>query len=172
MIQLQKFPNHQILLLAIILLVIILMSLSSLEIKTALVSLQFISTNSVRNKFESLADLASANLDVLTSSQSQNLSLKDFQKITALTVQKMVQGFSYVRKDIPAKFIKGITVSNSFEGLFIELNLRNKKWLLGRLHNVHRDNIISHLGTISNVLDKLCKGYENLILLGYFCVKT
>ena len=47
------------------------MSLSSLEIKTALVSLQFISTNSVRNKFESLADLVITNLDVLTISETK-----------------------------------------------------------------------------------------------------
>ena len=32
----------------------------------------------------------------------------------------------YVREHIPTKCIKGITVSNSFEGLFTELNLKNK----------------------------------------------
>ena len=78
----------------------------------------------------------------------------------------------YVREDIPAKYIKGITVSNSFEGLFIELNLRNKKWLLGCSYNAHIDKTISHLNTISNVLDKVCTDYENLILLGDFNGET
>ena len=59
-----------------------------------------------------------------------------------------------------------------FECLFAELNLRNKKWLFGCLYNAHRDKIISHFDTISNVLDKVCADYENLILLSDFNVET
>ena len=32
----------------------------------------------------------------------------------------------YVREDIPSKLIE---ISNSVEGIFIELNLRQKRWL-------------------------------------------
>ena len=37
----------------------------------------------------------------------------------------------HVREDIPTNYTKWIRVRNSFEGLLVELNLRNKKWLLG-----------------------------------------
>ena len=81
-----------------------------------------ININLVRNKFESLVDLASPNLDVLMTSETktdERFPWRDFLYLL------------YVREEIPRKCIKGITVSDSFDGLFIELSLRNKKWLLG-----------------------------------------
>ena len=69
---------------------------------------------------------------------------------TFLESQVIIKGFSepfrldrrvngreillYVQ-DIPTECIKGSTVSNSFEGLFAELNLRNKKWFLRCSYN-------------------------------------
>ena len=47
----------------------------------------------------------------------------------------------YIREDIPCKYIKQITLNNSFERFFVELNLRSKKWLLGSLYNHHKENI-------------------------------
>ena len=32
-----------------------------------------------------------------------------------------------IREDIPCKYIKKITLNNSFEGFFVEINLRSKK---------------------------------------------
>ena len=72
----------------------------------------------------------------------------------------------------PTKCIKWITVTNSFESLFTELNLRNVNWLLGCSYNSHKDKTISHLNTIDNVLDKVCTDAENFILLGDFNVAT
>ena len=46
-----------------------------------------------------------------------------------------------------------------------EINLRSKKWLLRCSYNHHKENIASHLNSISAVLDKLCTDYENIILL-------
>ena len=77
----------------------------------------------------------------------------------------------HVREDIPTNYTKWIRVRNSFEGLFVELNLRNKKWLLRCSYKTQRDNIISHLNIISNALDKVCTDYEYLILLDGFHLK-
>ena len=78
----------------------------------------------------------------------------------------------YIRQDIPSKYIKKITVNESFEGFFVELNLRSKKWLLGCSYNPHKEKIISHLNNLSTALDKLCTNYENIILLGDFNVEV
>ena len=78
----------------------------------------------------------------------------------------------YIREDIPCKYIKQITLNNSFEGFFVELNLRSKKWLLGSSYNHHKENIASHLTNVSVALDKLCADYENIILLGDFNVEV
>ena len=59
-----------------------------------------------------------------------------------------------------------------FEGFFVELNLRSKKWLLGCSYNPHKENIASHLSNVSAALDKLCADYGNIILLGDFNVEV
>ena len=46
--------------------------------------------------------------------------------------------------------------------------MRSKKWLLGCSYNHHKENIASHLSNASAALDKLCRDYENIILLGDF----
>ena len=43
----------------------------------------------------------------------------------------------YIRQDIPSKYMKKITMSESFEGFFVKLNLRSKNWLLGCSYNPH-----------------------------------
>ena len=77
----------------------------------------------------------------------------------------------YIREDIPSKSIENVTIDKSFEGFFVELNLRSKKWLLGCSYNPHRDKIAPHLKNISTALDKLSSKYENIILLGDFNVE-
>ena len=74
----------------------------------------------------------------------------------------------YIREDIPCRNIKQITSNNSFEGFFIEFNLRSKKWLPRWSYNPHKQNIDYHLSNVSGALKKLCADYENIILLGQF----
>ena len=78
----------------------------------------------------------------------------------------------YIRDDTPCKYIKQITLNNSLEGFFVELNLRSKKWLLGSSYNHHKENIAFHLSNVSVALEKLCADYKKLILLGDFNVEV
>ena len=107
---------------------------------------------------------------------------------TFLESQFLIEGFSkpfrldrpakgggillYIREAIPCRYIKQIALNNSFEKFFVELNLRSKKWLLRRSYNHHKENIASHLSNASAALDKLCRDYENIILLGNFNVEV
>ena len=63
----------------------------------------------------------------------------------------------YIRENIPCRYIKQITLNNSFEGFLVNLNLRSKKWLLGCPYNHHKDNTASHLSNVIAALDKLYK---------------
>ena len=58
-----------------------------------------------------------------------------------------------------------VTFDESFEGFFIEINLKSKKWLLGCSYNPNRDKIAPHFRSISTALGKLSTDYENVILL-------
>ena len=78
----------------------------------------------------------------------------------------------YITENIPCTYMKQITLNNSFEGFFVELNLRSKKWPPECSYNHHKQNIASHLSSVSAALDKLCADYENIILLGNFNVEV
>ena len=56
--------------------------------------------------------------------------------------------------------------------MFLDLNLRSKKWLLGCSYNPHKEKITFHLSKLNTALDKLCRDYENIILLGDFNVEV
>ena len=54
--------------------------------------------------------------------------------------------------------------------MFIEINLRKKKWLLSVSYNPHKSLIEKHLQAIGKNL--LCSGrYENFLIMGNFNVK-
>ena len=140
-----------------------------------------ININSIRNKFEPLVRLIDNSIDVLMVSETKlDNSFPDSQFLiegfsTPYRLDRTAKGggiLLYVREDIPSKTLKGIKVDESFEGFFIELNLRSKKWLLGCSYNPHRDKITSHLRNISSALDKLSADYENIILLGDFNIQV
>ena len=73
----------------------------------------------------------------------------------------------FVREDIPCKIIK-TDCDADFEGIFVEINLRKKKWLLCCSYNPHKSNITNHLKNVCKSLDKLNSTYDNLVLLGDF----
>ena len=58
-----------------------------------------------------------------------------------------------------------------FEGIFLEINLRKKEWLLCCSYNPHKSNIANHPKNICKTLDKLSATCNNLILLGNFNVE-
>ena len=70
-----------------------------------------------------------------------------------------------VREDIPCKIIK-TDCDTDFEGIFVEINLRKKKWLFS--YSPHKSNIANHLKNTCKTLDKLNSTYDNLALLGDF----
>ena len=130
--------------------------------------------NSIRNKFESLKEIVSTNVDILLICETKLDS--SFPK-----AQFHIQGFGepyrfdrngkgggillYIRDDIPSKLIES---KMTIEGLFVEINLRKKKWLLCCSYNPKKSLISNHLKEIGNNLDLLSSKYDNYLLMGDF----
>ena len=72
-----------------------------------------------------------------------------------------------VREDIPFKIIK-TDCDADIEGIFVEINLRKKKWLFCCSYNPRKSNIANHLKNICKILDELNATYDNFVLPGYF----
>ena len=71
-----------------------------------------------------------------------------------------------VREDIPSTLAEAET--RPVEGFYIELNLRNDKWLLNCSYNPHKNNIGNHLKMLSYFLDSHSSTNEKVLILGDF----
>ena len=71
----------------------------------------------------------------------------------------------YIRDDIPSKLIES---KMTIEDLFVEINLRKKKWLLCCSYNPKKSLISNHLQEIGNNLDLLSSIFDNYLLMGDF----
>ena len=74
----------------------------------------------------------------------------------------------YVREDIPCKILNEYSSEKAIENLFVEINLRSKKWLLSCSYNPNVNLIADHLQSISRGLDFYSSKYDNFIILGDF----
>ena len=72
----------------------------------------------------------------------------------------------FIRNDIPAKVVS--TDDRPIESFYVELNFRNKKWLLNCSYNPKHTSVESHLDSLSKSIDSLSSKYDNFILLGDF----
>ena len=72
----------------------------------------------------------------------------------------------YFKNNIITKSLK--TIKLSIEAIFIEMNLRSKKWLLCFTYNPNKSLLERHLNQIQAQLVIFCKNYEHLRILGDF----
>ena len=132
--------------------------------------------NSFRNKFETLKSMIQGYVDIFVISETKiNESFPSDQfKIngyfTPLRVDRNMTGGSliiYIRSDIPHKILT-TKLPNDVEGLFIEFNLRNKKWILFAGYNPKKERISHFLNNIDTSLEKFIQTFNNLLLIGDF----
>ena len=74
----------------------------------------------------------------------------------------------FVREDIPSNLLT--SKEKPIESFYVELNLRNSKWLVNCSYNPHRNNISDHLDRLSKSLEVFSSTYGKLLLLGDFNV--
>ena len=72
----------------------------------------------------------------------------------------------YIREDTPSRLLTEYKPPENVECLFVEINIRRKKWLLCCSYNPHKSNISNHLQYLNKGLDVYIKHYDNLLILG------
>ena len=131
--------------------------------------------NSITNKFHFLESEASKHLDILLISERK--TDESFP-----SAQFLLDGFSrpyrldrctnggqillYVRDDISSCLLTEYKLQDNTECLFIEINIRKKKWLFCCSCNPNKNNISKHLHCLSKGLDICISQYDNIMLLG------
>ena len=131
--------------------------------------------NSLRNKFEFLFEVTRGKVDILMISETkidESFPLGQF-KVNGFNapfrLDRNINGggiMLFVRKDIPAKLIASETPP--VEGLYVEVKLRKKKWLISCSCNPNKSMICQHMEQLAKSMDLYSTTYENFIFLGDF----
>ena len=118
--------------------------------------------NSIRNKFYFLESEASKHLDILLISEtkidesfpSAQFLLDGFSRPYKLDRCANGGGILLsVRDDISSCLLKEYKLQNNIECLFIEINIRKRKWFFCCSYNPNKSNISKHLHCLSKGLD-------------------
>ena len=72
----------------------------------------------------------------------------------------------YIREDISSCLLTEYKPPEKVECLFVEINIRKKKWLLCSSYNSHKNNISNHHHHLNKGLDVYLKHCGNLLILG------
>ena len=136
--------------------------------------------NSIRNKFHFLESEASKHLGILLISETKI-------DVSFPSAQFLLDGFSrpyrldrfangggillYVRDGISSCLLTEYKLEDNTECLFIEINIRKKKWLFCCPCNLSK-NISKHLHCLSKGLDTYISQYDNIVLLGDLNVES
>ena len=113
--------------------------------------------NFIRNKFELLSVQIKGSVDVLMISETK---IDD----SFLVGQFLIDGFCAPYSS--AHLITGDI--NPIGSVYVELNLRNNKWLIDCSYNPHKSLIGNHLDAVSKTLDLHSSTFDKIILLPNF----
>ena len=133
--------------------------------------------NSLRNKFEALKAIVKDKVDILLVSETKldetfpknQFFIEGYSQPFRLDKSALSGGILiYIREDIPCKELKRHSLPNDIQGLFIEITLRKRKWILFGGYNPMKARISYFLDHVGKSLDKYLGDYDNLLLLGDF----
>ena len=131
--------------------------------------------NSIVRKFDSLKSVIASNIDVLVITESK---LDESFPTNMFDIEGYVLPFRqdtninsggvliYVKEGIPCRQLKTNGGIDNLNGIFLEINLRKRKWLLFGGYNNCKHNINNFLKNISPTLDHYMCKLDNFILVG------
>ena len=133
--------------------------------------------NSLPNKFSSLAEIISNNIDILVIEETKidesfpegQFLIPGYKKPYRKDRNRNGGGIIvYVREDIPSRKLDQFMLDDDIEGIFIEINLRKSKWLMLATYRPPSSSKSQYLNSIGNAVDFYSKTYKNVVLLGDF----
>ena len=126
--------------------------------------------NSIQNKFDFLCSKISPSLDLLLVSETKlddsfataQFLMSSFYK--PYRSDRCSNGGGFIL-EILSRLLTEYKPPKNVECLFVEINIRKKKWLLCCPYYAHKNNISNHLHHLNKDLDVYLKYYNNLLIL-------
>ena len=131
--------------------------------------------NFMAPKFEPLESLIKGNVDLLMVSETKvddtyptgQFKIEGYSKPIRLDRNRHGGGLIiFSRDDLACHELKSHELPSNVECTFLEMRIRQSKWLIVCGYNSHKNNISYFLGHVGRELDKYLPKYENLLLLG------
>ena len=136
-----------------------------------------ININSIRNKFETLASLVVYDIDILIISETK---INESFPLSRFIIDGLSMPYRrdrndhsgrilvYFRNKITAKFLKLENLPADIEAIFIEMNIKSKKWLFCGTYNPTKSLKENHLRQLQKQLESSSERYENFLIMGDF----
>ena len=131
-----------------------------------------ININSHRNKFELLSEKTKGNVNILVISETKineifpNSQLKIDGFSNPHRIDRNEKGGRIMllfREDLP---VKVLLVDKGNENCYAEVILKKTKWPINYSYNSTKNNISSHLESLSRNLDSCTSKFENILVIG------
>ena len=74
----------------------------------------------------------------------------------------------YFRNNITSKLLKIENLPSDIEAIFIEMNIKSKKWLVCCTYNPNKSLIENHLRQLQKQLEAFSERYEHFLIIGHF----
>ena len=129
--------------------------------------------NSISSKFEPLVDMVQENVDFLVVTESKlddtfplgQFQIEGFSRPIRLDRTRNGGGIIiFARDDLTCNELKPWVLYPELECTFLELRIRQTKWLLVIGYNPQKEKTGKFLEKVSQELDKLLPKYENLLM--------
>ena len=131
--------------------------------------------NSLRNKFESIADVIQGTFDIFLLSETkidESFPDKQFRlnnyKIFRKDRNRYGGGIMfYVNENLPCKSLT-TKIDNLTETIFLEVNVQSSKWLFVGCYKPPSQNEEFFISNLSKTINAFSTKYDNILLMGDF----
>ena len=136
-----------------------------------------ININSIRNKFETLPSVVVYDINILIISETK---IDESFPLSQFMIDELPMPYRrdrndhsggilvYFRNKITAKFLKLENLPTDIEAIFIEMNIKSKKWLFCCTCNPNKSLIENHQRQLQKQLASSSERHEHFLIMGYF----
>ena len=133
--------------------------------------------NSIGNKYEFLVEQVKGNIDAIMIAETKiddNFPVDNFVIDGYSTLYRLDRNSNdggillYIKEVIPSYLVA--TEKEPVESFYVEINFRNKKYLISCSYNPQKIMVSNHLATLEKFLDLHSLKYEKVLILGDFNV--
>ena len=123
--------------------------------------------NSLRNKFESIADVIQGTFDIFFYQKLKLMEVSPINSFAQISIEYFKKIMFYVNENPSCKNLT-TGIDNWTVTIFFEVNVQSSKWLLEDFYKPTSQNEIFFISNLSKTINAFSTKYDNILLMGDF----